>query len=244
MRVAVVTPYFDEPVEWLRRGHESVLGQGVDATHFLVADGRPDATVASWDCQHIVLCRNHADWGNTPRMAGGLSAASQGFDAVAYLDADDWFLDGHLASLLALAERGEGELCTSRRLLHRIDGTAIGPCTRVDGTTTVDGSGMLLTRTAFAVLGVWCLVPPDVVRDAPQTVLGYLQLRRRSIATTGRATVASRQRSRQMNPQMPPSRWDGHLRDEPPRDPAAARRWWHTLTIADRTAYIRRMGAD
>src|SRR5690606_34699420 len=97
MRIAVVTPYADQPVEWLRQGHDSVRRQGVDATHFLVADGCPDPAVAAWADQHIVLKHRHGDGGNAARMAGGLSAASQRFDAITFLDAADWFLPGHLA---------------------------------------------------------------------------------------------------------------------------------------------------
>lgn len=241
MRIAVVTPYFDEPTEWLRRGHESVLAQGVGATHIFVSDGRPNEAVPAWGCQHILLRRHHADWGNTPRMAGGLSAASQGFDAVAYLDADDWFLDGHLEGLIAAAEAG-GEFCTSRRMLHRIDGSPIGPCPDVDGEITADSSGILLTRTAFATLGVWCLLPAPVQRDAVQSLLGYVQLRRRRIRTTGQPTVAKRMASRALNPDA--GTWADRLSDEAPLDPVAPRRWWHGLEPEARAVFIRRMGAD
>jgi hypothetical protein len=44
MRVAVITPYFKEPLEQLRRCHESVANQTHGETvHFMVADGHPQA---------------------------------------------------------------------------------------------------------------------------------------------------------------------------------------------------------
>ena len=39
MQVAVVTPYCDEPIEWLTQCHESVKRQRHPATHILVGDG-------------------------------------------------------------------------------------------------------------------------------------------------------------------------------------------------------------
>jgi glycosyltransferase involved in cell wall biosynthesis len=33
-RIAVVTPYYKEPLEWLRQCHDSVLAQEVPADHF------------------------------------------------------------------------------------------------------------------------------------------------------------------------------------------------------------------
>ena len=98
--VAVITPYYREDTEKLRRCHESVLRQTGEVTHFMVADGFPNPEVDRWDVQHVSLGAAHGDNGNTPRGIGALLAFAQGFDAVAFLDADNWFVDNHISSLL------------------------------------------------------------------------------------------------------------------------------------------------
>ncbi|MDP9413866.1 MAG: hypothetical protein M3Q08_07205 [Pseudomonadota bacterium] len=73
MKVAVVTPYYREPLETLERCHESVRRQPHSCTHFMVADGHPRAEVNSWpDVQHFALPVSHGDYGNTPRSIGGV----------------------------------------------------------------------------------------------------------------------------------------------------------------------------
>ncbi len=243
MRIAVVTPYADQPAEWLRQGHDSVRAQGVDATHFLVADGRPDPAVAAWADQHIVLKHRHGDGGNAARMAGGLSAASQRFDAITFLDAADWFLPGHLAGLAEAAAATQAEAATALRLLHRIDGTPVGPCPQVDGLTTVDASGILLMPTAFSAIALWCLAPAQVANDAAQSVLGYLQGRQRRIVNAGPApTVAKRMQSRTFNAAFGPTRWDAFLTDAAEPDPHAVGRWWRNLDPDARAVALRRVG--
>lgn len=242
MRIAVVTPYADQPAEWLRQGHESIRAQGHDATHILVADGRPDPTVAAWADQHIVLKHRHDDGGNAGRMAGGLSAASQRFDAVTFLDAADWFLPGHLDALSAAAATG-ADMVTALRLLHRIDGTPVGPCPRIDGLRTVDASGILLMPMAFSAIALWCLAPAPVANDAAQSLLGYLQGRERHIIGAGPApTVAKRMRSRAFNAPFGPTPWDGYLTDAAEPDPMAVGQWWRGLDADARAAALRRVG--
>ncbi|BBK40600.1 hypothetical protein STVA_06200 [Allostella vacuolata] len=240
MRIAVVTPYADEPAEWLAQGHASVRAQGVEAVHVLVADGQPDPAVAGWADQHIVLKHRHGDGGNAARMAGGLSAASQRFDAVTFLDPADWFLPGHLAGLAAAAAGVDA--ATARRVLHRIDGTAAGPCPLVDGVRVVDSSGILLRPEAFPAIAVWCLAPAPVADNAVQSVLGFLQRRRRTVAVADGATVAKRIRSRAFNAPFGPTRWDDRLTEADPPDPAAVAAWWRAIDADRRTRELRRLG--
>src|SRR3990172_6396080 len=96
MRVAVITPYYKAREDWLTRCHESVRAQTHPATHILVADGTPESYVDGWEAQHIVLMKNHGDFGDTPRAVGSVSAIGQGFDAIAYLDADNWYAPEHI----------------------------------------------------------------------------------------------------------------------------------------------------
>jgi len=159
-RVAVVTPYFKEPEEFLRICHQSVLGQTYACEHIFVADGFPSASVASWNCRHIVLPASHADAGNTPRAIGSLSAAALGFDAIAFLDADNWYKPQHIRSLVDACQQSGAEVCGSGRDIHRLDGSLLlAGGEPGDGIAHIDTSSMLLTRPAFGLLAFWTLMP-------------------------------------------------------------------------------------
>lgn len=244
MRTAVVTPYFDEPVEWLRKCHESVLAQTHETAHIMVADGNPREEVAGWRCQHIVFRRNSADWGNTPRMAGGLSAASQQFEAVSFLDADCWFESGHVASLVELHQRTGAELCTSLRSLARISGDYAGHCGLVDGLKVVDANTLFLTRTMFPAIGVWTLLPPELARTAPQSILAYANARKRSVATTGKPTAVYRVRTKAFHQDSLVEAQTEALREERSPHPLQSTVWWRGLKREQQERYLRIVGIE
>lgn len=95
-RIAVITPYYKEPTAMLHQAHLSVAAQDIAADHFLVADGFPNPEIANWNARHVPLPQAHADNGNTPRSVGSLLADAEGYDFIAYLDADNWFQPDHL----------------------------------------------------------------------------------------------------------------------------------------------------
>ncbi len=116
-RIFVVTPYYQEPLEVLRRCHESVMGQAVGAqiTHVMVADGHPRPEIDSWNVTHIRLPKAHGDNGNTPRAVGTTIAETNGADFIAFLDADNWYYPDHLASMLeGLRQTGASVACAWR----------------------------------------------------------------------------------------------------------------------------------
>ena len=149
MKIAVVTPYHGEPAEWLRLCHGSVRGQTTACRHIMVADGRPDPLVDSFDADHIVLPDGHANYGDTPRAIGAMSAIGRGFDAIAFLDADNWYKPRHIESLIALHRETGAEVCTSGREIRRVDGSFLTVCPFSDGDLFVDTSCYLFTRGAF-----------------------------------------------------------------------------------------------
>ncbi|HKF72144.1 MAG TPA: glycosyltransferase family A protein [Stellaceae bacterium] len=161
MRVAIVTPYFRECDELLRQCLESVAAQTYPCTHILVADGHPNEMVRARIAEHFILPRPHADNGNFARCVGALSAVSQGFEAVAFLDADNWYRPDHVASLVELQRSTGAAVCTSGRSLHRADGSVLMPvCVETDGKEFADTSTMFFHRAAFQLLPVWGLMPP------------------------------------------------------------------------------------
>src|SRR5271166_697694 len=102
LKVAVVTPYHREPTEWLAQCIAGVAAQTYPCTHILVADGFPRPDLVPPAAQHIQLPRAHADNGNTPRAIGSISAIGEGFDAIAYLDADNWHEPGFIEAMVKL----------------------------------------------------------------------------------------------------------------------------------------------
>lgn len=159
MRVAVITPYHTEPPALLRHCHESVMRQSHPCLHVIVADGFPKDEVARWPADHVILPRAHDDIGSTPRLIGCYHAIGLGYDAVAFLDADNWYRDDHVAALVRLCERTGAGFASSSRMLCRPDGSAMAPCYMTDPERFVDTNCMLFARPAFAVLAQWTLMP-------------------------------------------------------------------------------------
>jgi hypothetical protein len=160
MRIAVITPYYREALATVHRCHGSVLAQTVSCDHFLIADGYPRSEIASWRAIHLTL-PPHADYGNTPRLIGSASADSLGYDAIALLDADNWFEPIHLETLLALQLRSGASVVTcARRLIDATDLSVLGVCRESDGETFNDTNCYLLTRPAFALFRAWTMTDP------------------------------------------------------------------------------------
>ena len=157
--VAVITPYFEESLDLLWQCHRSVLAQDYPCLHVLVADGKPRAAVDDWQAHHVVLPKAHGDIGSTPRLIGSFHAIGLGVEAVAFLDADNWFHPGHISALMrARAESGAAFLSSSR-MLCRLDGSEMGPCPLIDPERFIDTNCMLFAKEAFHLLHHWVLMP-------------------------------------------------------------------------------------
>ena len=161
LRVAIVTPYHKESDSVLEKCLESVRNQTyAECRHFVVADGFPNVMVSNSDVTHIILPTAHGDNGNLARCIGAMSAISEGFDVVAFLDADNWFRNDHIETMLALHRQSCAALCTSGRMLYRIDGTVM--CQDVkesNGIDFVDTSCLCFFRPAFDLLPLWGMMP-------------------------------------------------------------------------------------
>lgn len=157
--VAVVTPYYREEPSVLRQCHESVLAQTYPCLHVLVADGEPRRRLSRWQAHHVVLPVSHGDIGSTPRLIGAYHAIGLGVEAVAFLDADNWYAPEHIAGLMAAREREGAAFVSSSRLLCRLDGSPMGPCPLIDPESFIDTNCMLFGREAFPLLHHWVLMP-------------------------------------------------------------------------------------
>ena len=158
--VAVITPYFKESLSKLRRCHESVINQGPNVRHFMIADGFPQVELNQWKLMHIGLPQAHSDNGNTPRGIGGMIAFAQGFDAVAYLDADNWFAREHIASMRQTQHLTGASVVCSWRTIVLPDGTLVNGLDPEDQRKThVDTSCYMITREAAFLASLWAKMP-------------------------------------------------------------------------------------
>ncbi len=163
MKVAVITPYYKEDVSILQRCQDSVATQTHPCTHFLIADGHPQEAVANWPIHHVTLPTAHGDNGNTPRAVGSLTAINQGFDALAYLDADNWYFSNHVETMVALHQSSGADVCTAGRTINRLDGSLMYvDKTENDGERFVDTSCLFLTRKAFKLTPYWAMMPKEL----------------------------------------------------------------------------------
>jgi glycosyltransferase involved in cell wall biosynthesis len=190
MRIAVVTPTYRTPAAWLQQCLRSVADQSVPCTHFVVSDGDESLPeVRGSYVQFLRLARPHADAGNAARAAGTVSAICQGFDAVAYLDADNWYERDHLESLVVAQRQSGAAVCTSARNLVDLEGRLLGRCPEVDGERFVDTSCLFVTRPAFGVLSAWYLMPAGMKLAGDRAVWARVLELGLSRCHTGRPTV-------------------------------------------------------
>jgi hypothetical protein len=159
LRVAVVTPHLREPSEWFSRCLESVREQTIPCTHFVVDDGG-DPCPEGADVERIALPRPHDDFGDTARAIGAISAIARGFDAIAWLDADNWYLPHHIETMLGTYVESGAAVVSSTRTLHHRDGRVLGPCYECDGQSFVDGNCLFVGRPGFGLIANWYLLDP------------------------------------------------------------------------------------
>ena len=169
MRVAVVTPYYKEPEAWLARCLTSVREQTYPATHFVVADGHPQAWVDEAGVRHLKLDQSHADYGNTPRTLGAMLAVGEGYDAIAFLDGDNWYAPDHIERCVQVAREQEVDFVTSRRHWARADGSIINVNVAEDDDGSLSVAAVVNDpRRAFATIAAPSLPrPPDARAAAP-----------------------------------------------------------------------------
>jgi hypothetical protein len=194
MKICVVTPYFETDPAWLRQGHASVRGQTVPAHHILVCDGSAPAQLDPFQGTHILLQRNYKDYGNTPRLIGCYNAITQDADAIAFLDADNWFQPDHLEGLLQFARDNQLDACSSARTLHRPDGSFMAKCQTVNGRPFIDSSCLLAMKSAFQHLIAWVLSPQDVAAEMDQHLWSHMRSMGARLGFLDKPTVSYRTR--------------------------------------------------
>lgn len=177
MKVAIVTPFHAEPLLQLTQcvrtvGQQEQGLEQFELEHILVADGGDvGLAVEAMKCSGLPTQRYprvislpvaHRDFGNCARAAGALDAVSRGFDAIGFLDADNWLDLSHVERMVALHKTSGAPICTATRLICRVDGSSMYRCEESDGEKHVDTSCLFVTRAAFWLLPFWAFVPPSL----------------------------------------------------------------------------------
>lgn len=172
--VAVVTPYYMEEYTVLRRCLNSVRDQRLSGNtivdHIVVGDG-VDRLEADSDIglRHLRLDQAHGDYGNVARGVGALLAAGEGYDAICFLDADNWYEPNHVEECLRVANPNV-DVVFARRRFCRPDGSDMKVA---DEAGHVDTSCYFFLPGSYAALAYWALMPK------PMTCIGdraFLQL--------------------------------------------------------------------
>ena len=160
MRPAVITPYYEESLEILKRCHQSVRSQTTETTHILVADGSSKAVINQWDVQHLVLPQGHSNFGNTPRALGALMAASQGYEPIFFLDADNWFKPNHVEMALTLHQNDPSiDVVISGRTIVLDDGSMLDEAPEDFHQHFADTSTLGFFKRAYRSFPLWALMP-------------------------------------------------------------------------------------
>jgi hypothetical protein len=130
----------------------------------MVADGCAQDWLDGEGVRHLRLDRKHADFGNAARGVGGLLAVAEGYESIAFLDADNWLDPDHIERCIAASRSLPGAGCDfviAKRRWVRPDETVIAvpdePPER-----HVDTNCFVLLRGAFHLVSVWGSMPREV----------------------------------------------------------------------------------
>jgi len=126
--------------------------------------------------RHLRLDQAHGDYGNTPRAIGAMLAASEGFDAVCFLDADNWYGPDHVRSCIELAATADVDYVTTKRHMVRDDGSIMPLRIAEDWEGKhVDTNCYFLLRRSFHTIARWALMPRPMAVFGDRVYLASLR---------------------------------------------------------------------
>lgn len=162
LKVAVVTPYFRSDVAKLMRCCTSVARQTYACDHILVADGEVQEVFDNFKITHMQLPVNVGNSGATPRGMGAQFAFVQGYDVVAFLDADNWYGPDHIEKAVELLDQGDCEVVFANRHVVFPDGEvleAADPQDEKEG--HVDTNCYVFSKKVAYLMAVWTMWPKE-----------------------------------------------------------------------------------
>jgi len=190
MKIAVVIPTYDESLDILQAAIHSVCqSTGVDASVILVSDGFRDVPRLEYPHLVLQLPKRVADYGDTPRCIGSFYAAGLGFDAVTYLDADNFYDPEHLQSLFETYQATQADIIISGRKIVRLDGSYMATCLTSDGQNFSDTNCLMLTKRAFHIFQYWSLMAAEYHAVDDRVIWFAIKSSGYTTAFTGQHTV-------------------------------------------------------
>jgi hypothetical protein len=181
-RYCVVTPYFKEDRAMLKRCMDSVRDQTVGVDHILVADGFPQDWISAETVRHVILDQPHADYGDVARGVGALLAVAEKYDAITFLDADNWYDDDHVECCLTAAQSTPGSaFVAAQRKFVRADGSVMAPVrpAEVPHAEHIDTNCYFFLPKSYHFLHYWCTIPQELSPSGDH--LFYLLLKLNSV---------------------------------------------------------------
>ena len=190
VKPAVITPYFNEDRSTLDRCIQSVAGQQYGATHFLVADGKAKKSLVDLDIEHLILPGPHRDYGNTPRCIGALSAINRGYNAIFFLDADNWYEPNHIEEAVKVKiDSTAADVVVSSRKIILPDNVEVSVDADELARNHVDTSCMALFEEAFSILPLWATMTPELSSVGDRVIFNTMRQRNFRIEFTNKKTV-------------------------------------------------------
>jgi hypothetical protein len=190
-RCIAITPYYKEHRKTLERCINSVKAQSLACEQLMIADGHPQDWLDEAGVRHLRLDRSHGDYGNTPRGLGAMLALAEEYDALFFLDADNWLEHTHVEECLLAARQAftDASLCDyviAKRAFRRPDETVM-PLGEDPG--HVDTNCFFFLRGSFHLLPLWITMPKAVALFGDRIFLKLLDSVKLQGATTRFATV-------------------------------------------------------
>jgi len=172
VKIAVITSTYNTPSAWLDQCHESVRNQTIPCTHILVNDAgeRADVERHADTAQIIHIPGPHGDGGNACRAMGGMLAICDGYDAITYLDSDNWYSPNHLETVMEMASGSGASVISCSRLIYTPMGDLMGECYETDPDHFIDTSCMLFMKPAFGAATYWACIPDPIKQQADRWV--------------------------------------------------------------------------
>lgn len=162
LKVAVITPYFRSDVTKLMRCCESVAKQTYACDHILVADGEVQDVFADYKVTHMQLPHNVGNSGATPRGLGGQYAFVQGYDVVAFLDADNWYELEHIEKAVQIFQKTECDVVFASRHVVFPDGEVLQtPDPQDEKDLHVDTNCYVFSKRVAYLMAVWAMWPKE-----------------------------------------------------------------------------------
>lgn len=193
-RFAIVTPYYRETRSILERCVQSVRQQTLAADQFLIADGFPQAWLDTEPVRHVRLDRSHDNNGNTPRGIGALIAMAEGYQAIGFLDADNWFEPRHIELCVRAAADARDkagvdvDYVIAQRYLRRLDETII-PVPDEPPTEHVDTSCFFMLPGSFGVIAYFATMPSQLSSICDRVFYGAIRAQGLKAALVSERTV-------------------------------------------------------